>query len=121
MYWSVLLPLGYATLPHLTSPYKGEEQDGPSCGQSLHSVNELVNIYNPERSACPESFEGKDLVVILCSCRGRISCGPRSFLPWAPMVLDPFAETKGISPCGGDTPHSSLSPCGGETPQALFS
>ena len=28
------------------APYQGEEQDGPSCGQSLHSVNELVNIYN---------------------------------------------------------------------------
>ena len=29
------------------------------------------------------------------SCRGRISCGPRSFLPRAPMVWGPFAETKG--------------------------
>ena len=25
---------------------------------------------------------------------------------WAPMVLDPFAETKGSSPCGGETPQA---------------
>ena len=64
----------------------------PCSGGIRHSC--FSPICHPERSACPESFEGKDLVVILCSCRGRISCGPRSFLPWAPMGLDPFAETK---------------------------
>ena len=38
---------------------------------------------------------------------------------WAPMVLDPFAETKGSRRAGAKPRKHSLSPCGGETPQAF--
>ena len=37
---------------------------------------------------------------------------------WAPMVLDPFAETKGSRRAGAKPRKHSLSPCGGETPQS---
>ena len=128
LYLSPLFVHSYPRHPMAPNPgrLQARLRRSPDSNMRARTVQGPPSLYffpicHPERSACPESFEGKDLVVILCSCRGRISCGPRSFLPWAPMVLDPFAETKGTAPCGGETPHSSLSPCGGETPQALFS
>ena len=45
---------GQATLPHLPSPYKGEEKNTAIHAQADHPVNKYVNIYNPTypSSAC---------------------------------------------------------------------
>ncbi len=142
---------GRLALPHLPSPYKGEENDGPSflvpCS-ALHSVNELLNLYNPRPDrgssvfvfafvAAPSLVKARDmphgaifLLVFSFFCTPAIPWRLRAWLrpqsrdlvggedclseassaaltvgtgakasPWghvrAPMVLGPFAETKG--------------------------
>ena len=65
--------VGSVTLPHLASPYKGEEQDTLRLPGSLAVVFHAVNAC----PACPELVEGKDLLLEAFGCWAKdSSLGP---------------------------------------------